>query len=176
MKDQSRIDMSHQLYLENVELRKKHRKAYDELVILEHRMIQKVKNDELYQHRSDFDRDYSEDDYSALREMAYHFEYLGYMVMNQKVEFDLIFDPITYPDWLYNHSMMLRYNASLLVPDFWDGIEALYLVYETARLKSLKRRMTNSYKPIRKITFWVYNHRFTFGLTRNFHLKMRLLI
>lgn len=37
------------------------------------------------------------------------------------------------------------------------------LVYETARLKSLKRRMTNSYKPIRKITFWVYNHRFTFG-------------
>lgn len=160
MKDQSRLDMSHQLYLENTKFRNSHKVAFDELISLELEMIKRLKVDNNFKHRSNYDKFYSSEAYKNLRSVSHHFEYLGYMVKSENVHFDLVFDPITFPDWLFNYSMILRYTSSLFIPDFWDGIEYLYNAYEKERLKSFKKRVLNGNTVLRKLAFTANLFRF----------------
>jgi hypothetical protein len=80
-------------------------------------------------------------DFETLRAFAYHYEYIGYLTLRDKLNFSVAFDTITFPNWL-----MISDDAKFIIeigrvdmPDFWNGSEYLYRSYEV-------RRKYNAYK------------------------------
>lgn len=135
--------MSYQLYRENTEKRKLHHQAREELKELKKELKDEIRKKAL-NNRNDFDAIYASGRYDELRDLAYHFEYIGHLVKNRRVHFDLIFDPITFPDWLMDDSAELRKDARVFVTDFWDGIEYLYKRYSEARAIAYKDRLNKA--------------------------------
>lgn len=142
--DQSRMSMSYELYKENTEIRQLHGQARKQLNELE----TCCRELDCFRSRADFDEFYADEKYRDIRRMAYHFEYIGYLVKSDKVHFDLIFDPITFPDWLIEGSVSLREKARVVFPDFWEGTEYLYCQYQAAR--AVSRRKRNRWKNTRE--------------------------
>jgi len=136
----NRMDMSYNLYKENVQIRQLHQQANLELNSLNAQFAAKQKS------KHEFDDLYAGKEYKHIKRFAFHFEYLGYLVKSNKVHFALIFDPITFPDFLIENSEELRRSARLHYPDFWEGLEYLYYRYKKERRKSyLKRVMKKIY-------------------------------
>lgn len=136
MNNINRMEISYQLYKENTEKRRLHGNARDQLQRLEERL-----KTETVTNRNDFDKIYADNEYTDLRDLSYHFEYIGHLVKSRRVHFKLIFDPITFPDWLIEDSKYLREVAQLYLDDFWVGIEYLYTCYSKARAKLRKDKI-----------------------------------
>ena len=70
------ISIYNQVYSDNNKIRKYHKKAHEQHKKLL-KMLSVIEN---MKNRQDFDDFYSRDEYSELREIAFHFENLGYLV------------------------------------------------------------------------------------------------
>ena len=106
MKKISNMEISQEIYKEDVEIRKLTKKMegygdeeqYGMQKLLEEWQERKKKKDKPF-------RDlYEESSYEQLREYAYHYEYLGQLIYRNELNFDLTFDTITFPDGVFEHA------------------------------------------------------------------------
>ena len=123
---------------------------------------------------------YTGREYEILREFAFHYEYIGFLVLRNRLDFDVVFDTISFPNWLIFSQEADRIISSgrIQTPDFWCGASYLYRSYEVKRkynaMKSTRgllqnlqarkaelRRRKAAYKAAR--TAWIANYRQTFG-------------
>ena len=147
MKDISRTEMCHEIYKADQEYRIQSEKAREELALL----VKTVKENQISIEteqklhnevkESEFQALLLRKDFENLRSFAYHYEYIGYLTLRDKLNFGVAFDTITFPNWL-----MISEDAKFIIalgrvdmPDFWNGSEYLYRSYEV-------RRKYNAYK------------------------------
>lgn len=117
--------MSHKIYKDNQEYRMNMEKAKKQLEAL----TNDLSSD------SNFDDIYVKDAYKDLRALAFHYEYIGYLVLRNRLNFDIAFDTITFPNWLIasrEARKIMKYGREV-TPDLWNGAEHLYLTYEVKR-------------------------------------------
>ncbi len=143
MKDINHMEMSHNIFDDNQHYRKQMDVAHTQLVALAAQLP----------HTTDFDTTYLQKNCSILRAFAFHHEYMGYLVFRRRLNFDIVFDTVAFPNWLINSQEGQKViNAGRVkTPDFWNGSNHLYLCYEIRRkynmVKSLKREL-------RRRSFW----------------------
>ena len=138
MKSISHTEMSNEMYKENRECRQKALTAAENL-----RELWKLENTIT---NENFDSVYNRKDFEVLREFAYHYEYLGHMVKKEHIDFSILFDTVTFPDCLINQSENLRKKGREVYPDFWNGVEYLYLTYEVKRKYNKLKQGTGNKK------------------------------
>lgn len=137
MKDINHMEMSHNIFDDNQHYRKQMDIAHTQLVTLAAQLP----------HTNDFDTTYLQKNCSILRAFAFHHEYMGYLVFRRRLNFDIVFDTVAFPNWLISSPEGQRViNAGRVkTPDFWNGSNHLYLCYEIRRkynmVKSLKREL-----------------------------------
>lgn len=147
MKDISRTEMCHEIYKADQEYRMRAEKARAEMDLLVKTVKEKqiTVETEANLHNegkeSAFQGLLLRKDFENLRAFAYHYEYIGYLTLRDKLNFSVAFDTITFPNWL-----MISEDAKFIIalgrvdmPDFWNGSEYLYRSYEV-------RRKYNAYK------------------------------
>lgn len=134
MKDINQIEMSHKVFEDNQYHRKNMHNA--------HLQLQKLANAAL---RCDnFDDIYPCKSWKDLRAFAFHYEYMGYLVFRNRLNFDIVFDTVAFPNWLIasEDAKAVIYIGKKETPDFWNGATYLYLCYELRRkynkLKALR--------------------------------------
>ncbi len=147
MKDINRTEMCHEIYKADQEYRMQSEKARLELTALANAIKE---NQITVESETKLHNEGKESalqglllrkDFENLRAFAYHYEYIGYLTLRDKLNFSVAFDTITFPNWL-----MISDDAKLIIeigridmPDFWNGSEYLYRSYEV-------RRKYNAYK------------------------------
>ena len=137
MKDINHMEMSHNIFDDNQHYRKQMDIAHTQLVTLAAQLPR----------TNDFDTTYLQKNCSILRAFAFHHEYMGYLVFRRRLNFDIVFDTVAFPNWLISSPEGQRViNAGRVkTPDFWNGSNHLYLCYEIRRkynmVKSLKREL-----------------------------------
>lgn len=147
MKDISRTEMCHEIYKADQEYRIQSEKARSELSLLvktvNENQITLETEAKLHNEgkESAFQGLLLRKDFENLRAFAYHYEYIGYLTLRDKLNFGVAFDTITFPNWL-----MISEDAKFIIelgrvdmPDFWNGSEYLFRSYEV-------RRKYNAYK------------------------------
>lgn len=78
-----------------------------------------------------------------MKDLLFHYEYLGQLTYYGKIHFSLLFDTITFPDdiWDAANKKCTNCDESFLEiirkikPDYWLGFEYLYRSYEVLRKK-----------------------------------------
>lgn len=135
MKEINRTEMCHEIYKADQEYRKKSKLAKEklnELVAALGENVDETKFQDVYQDQV----------YEELRSFAYHYEYIGYLTLRRKLDFDVAFDTITYPNWLINSDDAKKLIAigRRFTPDFWSGSEYLYYSYEVRRAYSYRKK------------------------------------
>lgn len=147
MKDINRTEMCHEIYKADQEYRMQSEKARTELTTLAKAVKEKqiTVESETKLHNEGKESALQgillQKDFETLRAFAYHYEYIGYLTLRDKLNFSVAFDTITFPNWL-----MISDDAKFIIeigrvdmPDFWNGSEYLYRSYEV-------RRKYNAYK------------------------------
>lgn len=147
MKDISRTEMCHEIYKADQEYRMQSENARKELALLvktvKENQITLETEEKLHNEakESEFQSLLLRKEFETLRSFAYHYEYIGYLTLRDKLNFGVAFDTITFPNWL-----MISEDAKYIIalgrvdmPDFWNGSEYLYRSYEV-------RRKYNAYK------------------------------
>lgn len=141
MKDINRLEMSHEIYKDDQEYRKLTEKAKAEMDLLYEELKSENitveseeklnKNDE----ESKFHSVLLEERFGTLRSFAYHYEYIGYLTLRDRLNFDVAFDTITFPNWLIasEKAKQIIKMGRQSTPDFWNGAEYLYCSYEVRR-------------------------------------------
>ncbi len=141
MKDINRMEMSHQIYKDNQEYRKLADMARKEL----EKLYKNVKEQEISVESERILNEKNEDskfhtlllngEYETLRSFAYHYEYIGYLTLRDKLNFDVAFDTITFYNWLIvsDEALEIIKIGRQSTPDFWNGSEYLYRSYEVRR-------------------------------------------
>ena len=150
MKDINHTEMSHEIYEDNVEYRLK---AGDAIKLLEKLdgIIANYSDKQLT--KENIKALYNEEEYKVLREFAYHYEYLGYMLQRECVDFPLLFNTLTFPDALIKQSENLRKKGrAFYLDDLWNGAEYLYRTYEVKRKYNKWRRLNRFCRKIGKFT------------------------
>ncbi len=164
MKDINRTEMCHEIYKADQEYRMQSEQARKELTAL----VNAVKENQItVESETKLHNEGKESalqgillqkDFETLRAFAYHYEYIGYLTLRDKLNFSVAFDTITFPNWL-----MISDDAKFIIeigrvdmPDFWNGSEYLYRSYEVRRKynayknntddKKLKHKYTNACK------------------------------
>lgn len=147
MAEQSQTEFSHRIYEEDSEIRCMCEDARKEL----HEFCEETKkfkeNKESAEPKMSCDADDSLQvqykEHKILYKFAYHYEYLGFMLLKNKVDFNVLFDTITYPNCLMEGDaveMIETYRESEL-SDFWTGSEFLYRSYAVRRTYDKMRRI-----------------------------------
>lgn len=125
MKDINHMEMSHNIFDDNQTFRRDMHKAHEEL----RKLADSLTPD------TDFDEIYLLADWENLRAFAYHHEYMGYLVFRDRLNFDIVFDTVAFPNWLINSPEAKKVIAAGRehTPDFWNGSTHLFLCYEIRR-------------------------------------------
>lgn len=125
MKDINHQEMSHQVFEGNQEYRKDARNARDQLKDL-------ADDEDL---TKDFNYTYVKASYKDLRAFAFHYEYIGYLVFRNRLNFGIAFDTITFPNWMITSDPAQKVIEAgrAEIPDFWNGATYLYWTYEVKR-------------------------------------------
>lgn len=147
MKDINRTEMCHEIYKADQEYRMQAERARIELALLvktvNEKQITLETEEKLHNEgkESELQALLLRQDFKNLRAFVYHYEYIGYLTLRDKLNFSVAFDTITFPNWL-----MISDDAKFIIalgrvdmPDFWNGSEYLYCSYEV-------RRKYNAYK------------------------------
>lgn len=83
---------------------------------------------------------YASDNYSELREIGYHYEYIGILVKEKLLPIDIVFELILFPDRFWSESQefitLMRENH---YSDFWTNFEYLKGFYIKKRLQAEKK-------------------------------------
>lgn len=135
MKEINRTEMCDKIYNSDQKYRNKSKLAREkmsQLVAALEDDVDETKFQEIYQDKK----------YEILRSFAYHYEYIGYLTLRRKLDFDVAFDTITYPNWLINSDDAKKLIAigRRFTPDFWSGSEYLYYSYEVRRAYSYRKK------------------------------------
>ena len=125
MKDINHMEMSHNIFDDNQTFRRDMHKAHQELRKLAGSLTP----------NTDFDETYLLADWENLRAFAYHHEYMGYLVFRDRLNFDIVFDTVAFPNWLINSPEAKKVidAGREHTPDFWNGSTHLFLCYEIRR-------------------------------------------
>ena len=125
MKDIHHMDMSQNIFDDNQTFRRDMHKAHQQLRDLSYDLG----------HSDKFDDAYLLPFWEDLRAFAFHYEYMGYLVLRERLNFDIVFDTVAYPNWLIDSPEAEKVIAAgrKNTPDFWNGSEYLYLCYELRR-------------------------------------------
>ncbi|WP_020603136.1 DUF4760 domain-containing protein [Spirosoma spitsbergense] len=85
---------------------------------------------------------YSDEKYNAIREIGYHYEYMGLIIKNKVLPFNVLFSLIQFPDTFWDESgvfvCLMRENYTV---DFWENFEYLQKKYKKKRLKKKRRKL-----------------------------------
>lgn len=141
MKDINRTEMCHEIYKADQKYRMKAHDAQNQLLklteFLNQNKITVESEKELLANEkvSTFHNILIEEDYEILRSFAYHYEYIGYLTLRDKLNFNVAFDTITFPNWLIvsDDAKKIIEIGRVFTPDFWNGSEYLYRSYEVRR-------------------------------------------
>ncbi|MBO5078071.1 MAG: hypothetical protein J6B67_00115 [Oscillospiraceae bacterium] len=138
MRDINHMEMSHYIFDDNQTFRRDMHKAHQELV----RLAKCLSYD------TDFDNTYLLEDWENLRAFAYHHEYMGYLVFRDRLNFDIVFDTVAFPNWLINSDEAKKVIAAGRehTPDFWNGATHLYLSYEIRRKYNKRLALRQDWK------------------------------
>lgn len=129
MKDISHLEMSHNIFEDNQLFRRDMHKAHQQLMDLAQE-LKKSSNP-----CRDFDNIYLLPYWEDLRAFAFHYEYMGYLVLREQLNFDIVFDTVAFPNWLITDedAKKVIHDGRFNTPDFWNGSEYLYKSYELRR-------------------------------------------
>lgn len=79
---------------------------------------------------------YNNINYTKIREIAIHYEFIGVLIKHRMLSFNLVFDLITFPDDIWDNSQdlieVMRENWLL---DFWENFEFLHDKYMLERTR-----------------------------------------
>lgn len=146
MKDISRTEMCHEIYKADQEYRMRAEKARAEMDLLIKTINEKqitVESEQKLHNigkESEFHTLILNKEFENLRSFAYHYEYIGYLTLRDKLNFNVAFDTITFPNWIIIEKAKRVIEIGRVdMPDFWNGSEYLYHSYEV-------RRKYNAYK------------------------------
>ncbi len=152
MKDINRTEMCHEIYKADQKYRNNSKKSKENM----HKLIKKMENKGITKESEEKRRNNNEEskfqelfqdrEYETLRAYAYHYEYIGYLTLRRKLNFDVAFDTITFPNWLINseEAKKIIEIGRVYTPDFWNGSEYLYRSYEVRRAYSMKKLHSES--------------------------------
>lgn len=130
MRDINHTEMSHEIYEDNIGYRNDAECAIELLSDFD----EFVKKQGFNLTKDEFKKKYNDENYKVMRKFAYHYEYLGYMIERECVDFPLLFNTLTFPDALITKSQNVRYiGRSVYLDDLWNGTEYLYYTYEVKR-------------------------------------------
>ncbi len=190
-KDINRVEISNYICDCDKERRKDTAKAKEQLVALAKKLAELQSTSTLSDPNalpsaaSEVDPDlfqtiYTGREYETLREFAFHYEYIGFLVLRNRLDFDVVFDTISFPNWLIfsQEADQIISSGRVQTPDFWCGTSYLYRSYEVKRkynaMKSTRglprdvqgrkaelQRRKAAYKAAR--TAWIANYRQTLG-------------
>ena len=107
------------------------------------------------QEAGSFAKMYDQDHFQVLKAYAYHYEYMGQLVYRNQLQFELVFDTVSFPDSVFvpffrnDEEIAAAYKDRGLpfpvntvvediretcgLPDRWLGLEYLYRTYELKR-------------------------------------------
>ena len=92
----------------------------------------------LEEKRKAFQEFYAGNDFAKLKDVAFHYEYLGQLIYRKKLDFDVTFATITFPDSIFaeffteddtNEKRQFLEDVREFTPDFWQGVEFMYASY-----------------------------------------------
>ncbi len=159
MKDINRTEMCHEICTRdqtiraNTETAKKEMKEFIKQLEIAGVTIETEKTvPNRNKDESKFHQSLLKEEFSTLRLFAHHYEYIGYLTLRDKLNFNVAFDTITYPDFLMHNNV--KEIGRVCLSDFWNGSEYLYASYEVRRKHSdlrayyLKPRKTRDSKEI----------------------------
>lgn len=133
--DSEKTHLTYSLCEENQSKRKLENIAKEQLSALG-KYVDDVNSGKYHLHdgKADLRTEYYSKNYSELREYAYHLENIGNILLEKKVNFELLFNIVSFPDWMMEESKELRALArTRYIPDFWIGTEFLYKSYQVKR-------------------------------------------
>lgn len=138
MRDINHMEMSHYIFDDNQTYRRDMHKAHEELVKLANCLSPET----------DFDSTYLLQGWENLRAFAYHHEYMGYLVFRDRLNFDIVFDTVAFPNWLINSDEARKVITAGRenTPDFWNGATHLYLCYEIRRKYNKRLALRQDWK------------------------------
>lgn len=138
MKDINHMEMSHNIFDDNQTFRRDMHKAHEQLRELSNALTP----------ATDFDETYLLAKWEDLRAFAYHHEYMGYLVFRNRLNFDIVFDTVAFPNWLINSPEAKKVIAAGRehTPDFWNGSTHLYLCYEIRRKYNKRNALRQDWK------------------------------
>lgn len=138
MKDINHMEMSHNIFDDNQTFRKDMHKAHQQL----------FKLSDVLTPSTNFDDTYLLADWEDLRAFAYHHEYMGYLVFRNRLNFDIVFDTVAFPNWLINSPEAKKVIAAGRhnTPDFWNGSTHLYLCYEIRRKYNKRNALRHEWR------------------------------
>ncbi len=90
---------------------------------------------------------FNSSNYIILREFGYHFEYIGTLVRNNSLPFDLVFELIRLPDPFWDNAQnFIEIMQNNWVSDFWEDAQYLRNKYieERNKKKPIKDKLKNS--------------------------------
>jgi hypothetical protein len=89
---------------------------------------------------SDFCTLYSNSKYDPIREISYHWEYIGVLISKKMLSFRIIFELFPFPDIFWAKAQeLIKIVRKNYVFDFWIHIEHLNCLYEKERIKKNKK-------------------------------------
>jgi hypothetical protein len=90
---------------------------------------------------------YGQEKYNELREIGYHFEFIGTLVRRKIIHFKVIFDIISFPDdlWLKTSEFRKVMKRSYF-RDFWENFGYLNSDFQRERKKLLLTKYKTSFR------------------------------
>jgi hypothetical protein len=107
------------------------RKYFDKAVIQRDELINLIKENPS---SDDINLIYGKQEYSELREVGYHYEYIGILIKRKILPLELCFDLLPFPDKFWNESKeFVNIMREKYLSDFWKNFEYLQEKYKSER-------------------------------------------
>jgi hypothetical protein len=123
------------VYDENLQIRK----LYDEGVIQANKFLLEIAD---LEENINIKSIYGQEKYNELREIGYHFEFIGTLVRRKIIPFKVIFDIISFPDdlWLKTNEFRTVMKRSYF-RDFWENFGYLNSEFQKERKKTVTNKI-----------------------------------
>jgi hypothetical protein len=107
------------------------RKYFDKAVMQRDELINLIKENP---NSDDINLIYGKQEYSELREVGYHYEYIGILIKRKILPLELCFDLLPFPDKFWNESKeFVNIMREKYLSDFWKNFEYLQEKYKSER-------------------------------------------
>jgi hypothetical protein len=114
------------------------RKHFEKAVTQREELLTSLK---INSNQEDINLLYGKQDYAELREVGYHYEYIGILVKRKILPLELCFDLLPFPDKFWNDSQeFIKVMRENYLPDFWENFEYLKEKYNSERTSKKQKK------------------------------------